>query len=247
MHQAGLPITLLHEVITVGVGMHQAELHKLAIRLSIFAITATMGDDEKMTPRTATMHPSDLEADTADKDRWPHILLYKRYLPHNELEARRSMLRRNKKRMVPAFKDLLLEGPKSWGTRAAIESIGCYTERLPQRGFPVGMKPFMQQPKWVLRVHGLRNGAGGEARAREEELEALKREPSLLKYKCQFEIAYRMVRAPGRLVVYATEIAYDLTRDRRFNGTDFAEGWSHALESVDQLPVVSSTEWEWRD
>eukprot|EP00873_Tetraselmis_striata_P044688 jgi/Tetstr1/464952/TSEL_009686.t1 len=205
MHLAGLPITLLHEVITVGVGMRQGELHKLAIRLSTFAITAARGDDGKVTLRTSAMHPSDLEADTTDNNRWPHAPLYKRYLTYNELRAGRIM-RRNKKCMVPAFKDLLLEGSKSRGAKAAIESIGCYTERLPQPGCHVGMEPFMH-PKLTLvncgyRGHTAYGREQAARRAREEEMEALKRELSLLKYKYKFETAYRMVRAPGRLEIY---------------------------------------------
>eukprot|EP00873_Tetraselmis_striata_P020205 jgi/Tetstr1/440469/TSEL_028795.t1 len=168
MHPAGLPTTLLHEVITVGVGRHHGERYKLAIRLSIFAITAAMGDDGKVTLRTSAMHPSELEADIADKNRWSHIPLYKWYLPYHELGARR-MLRRNKKRMVPSFKDLLLEGSKSWGTKVAIESIGCYTERLLRLGSPVGMEPFIHPMLTLVscgyrgHTYGLWEGAGGEA------------------------------------------------------------------------------------
>eukprot|EP00873_Tetraselmis_striata_P028376 jgi/Tetstr1/448640/TSEL_035885.t1 len=84
-------------------------------------------------------------------------------------------------------------------------------------------------------------------RAREEELEALKRELSLLRN----EMAYRMVRAPGRLEMYAREISYDMTHDARFYGIDFAEGWPQALESMDHLsaalPDVFGIEREWRD
>eukprot|EP00873_Tetraselmis_striata_P021406 jgi/Tetstr1/441670/TSEL_029895.t1 len=238
MHLAGLPITLLHEVITVGVGMRQGELHKLAMRLSTFAITAARGDDRKVTLRTSAMHLSHLEADTSDKNRWPHIPLYKLYMTYNDLGAGR-MMHRNKKRMVPAFKDLLLEGSKSSGTRAAIESIGCYTKRLPQPCCPVGVEPFMH-PKLTLvncgyRGHTAYGREQAARRAREVELEALKRELLLLKYKYKFEMAYRMVRAPGRLEMYAKEISYDLTQDARFNGIDFAEGWPQARESVDKL------------
>eukprot|EP00873_Tetraselmis_striata_P027138 jgi/Tetstr1/447402/TSEL_034838.t1 len=171
MHLNGLPITQLHEVITVGIGKYPGELHKLAIPLNTFSIAPAMGDDGKMTPWTSAMHPSDLEADPADKNRWPHILLYKRYLPYNETARR----------------------------------------------------------------------------AREEEMEALQRDMSVLKYKYNFEMAYRMVRAPGRLEMYARENSYDLTHDARFKGIDFVEGWPHAMESVDQLPAMFSTQREWRD